>query len=288
MPIRIIQDDVNIAHGNSGGPLFNSGGQVIGVNTATRTSGSTGSMDVDKFSEASHISALIDVLKARNISFLSTDTATSPQAATGAALAPATEIVKTSSGASTYVMIFVAGLAVFAVVMAMRRQTLVESYSHFVRRKRPSADPVSVYDGGGDGGNSVPTAPPEKLHFEHGTVSSSGAFVLEGKDPEDRSQIRLAADETVWRKAGERILIGRSGKQSHLCIKNKSVSGTHLSVLRHDARFLVEDRDSSNGTSINGKKLVPFAPMPIEDGDLLQVGDVLLRFRTKLDVSGPA
>ena len=116
------------------------------------------------------------------------------------------------------------------------------------------------------------------MRFQHGTVSSSGAFVLEGKDPDDRSQIRLAADESVWLKAGERIVIGR-GKQSHLCIRNKSVSGQHFSVLRHESKFLIEDRDSSNGTSINGKKLVPFAPMAIEDGDLLQVGDVLLRFR---------
>ena len=57
------------------------------------------------------------------------------------------------------------------------------------------------------------------------------------------------------------------------------MSGEHLSILRRDGGLLIEDCGSSNGTSVNGKKLLPYAPMPLGDKDLLQVGDVLLRFR---------
>ena len=49
LPIKIIQDDVNIGHGNSGGPLFNTDGQVVGVNTASVV------RDSDRFTEASQM-----------------------------------------------------------------------------------------------------------------------------------------------------------------------------------------------------------------------------------------
>ena len=109
--------------------------------------------------------------------------------------------------------------------------------------------------------------------------AAAAAYVLEGENPEDHSRIKLNVDEALWEKAKDRVVVGRSEKQAHLCIRNKSVSGQHFSLIRRNSQFLVEDRDSSNGTSINGKKLVPHAPMPVEDGDLVLAGDVLLRFK---------
>ena len=93
----------------------------------------------------------------------------------------------------------------------------------------------------------------------------------------------LSVDEALMDKAKGRVIIGRSEKHAHLCIKNKSVSGEHLALIRRDSQFMVEDRESSNGTSLNGRKLVPYAPMRIEDGDLLLAGDVLLRFKRVLN-----
>ena len=127
--------------------------------------------------------------------------------------------------------------------------------------------------------NSGPTTPRERGEVRSCTAAGDGEYVLEGKDPDDRTAIRLVVDEALWGKAGERVVVGRNDRKAHLCIRNRSVSGEHLSLLRNGAKFMIEDRGSSNGTSINGKKLVPYAPMAIEDGDLLQVGDVTLRFK---------
>jgi len=278
LPIKIIQDDVNIGHGNSGGPLFNVAGQVVGVNTATEVAGRS-SMDVDKFCVASHISALMDVLKQQNISFLQSDVV--PNA--GGGLAGAGSIVPNSGNTSSVLLSIVAVLAVAALIVAMRkREALVESYSHFVRRTDARQAPARRE---AEEGNSEITTPPENVHFRKSAEPEAagavipGGYTLEGKDPDDKSAIRLVVDEALWAKAGERIIIGRCATKAHLCIRNQSVSGEHLSILRRDGGLLIEDCGSSNGTSVNGKKLLPYAPMPLGDKDLLQVGDVLLRFR---------
>ena len=112
MLIKIIQHDVNIGHGNSGGPLFNAAGQVVGVNTATAASGSS-SLDVDKFCESSHISALMDVLKEQNISFLQTDVPIKPE---GGMLPGAGSIVPNNGNASSVLLSIVAALAVVALL----------------------------------------------------------------------------------------------------------------------------------------------------------------------------
>ena len=282
MMIKIIQNDVNIGRGNSGGPLFNAVGQVVGVNTATAASGRS-NLDVDRFCEASHISALMDVLKQQNISFLQSDTV--PNA--GAGLAGAGSIVPNSGNTSSVLLSIVAVLAVVALIVAMRkREALVESYSHYVRRTGVREEPARIE---AEEGNSEITTPPENLHFrrdvpadEAVTEAVSGGsdgFTLEGKDPDDKSAIRLVVDEALWEKAGGKIIIGRSAKRAHLCIHNQSVSGEHLSLIRRGNGLLIEDCGSSNGTSVNGKKLLAYAPVPLGDKDLLQVGDVLLRFR---------
>jgi pSer/pThr/pTyr-binding forkhead associated (FHA) protein len=41
----------------------------------------------------------------------------------------------------------------------------------------------------------------------------------------------------------------------------------------------VEDRNSSNGTRVNGQRLTPFAPHPLKPGDTLEVGEVRLQVR---------
>ena len=102
---------------------------------------------------------------------------------------------------------------------------------------------------------------------------------LQGEDIETRSQVRFEVQDRLQRENGGRLILGRNSKSAQLCVKNTSVSGQHFSLLFREGQFEVEDMNSSNGTRINGRRLLPFQPMPIADGDRIEAGEVLLHFR---------
>jgi pSer/pThr/pTyr-binding forkhead associated (FHA) protein len=54
------------------------------------------------------------------------------------------------------------------------------------------------------------------------------------------------------------------------------VSRRHCKIWQGGGKHLVEDLGSANGTFLNGKRLTPYLPHPLEDGDDLQLGHVRL------------
>jgi pSer/pThr/pTyr-binding forkhead associated (FHA) protein len=56
----------------------------------------------------------------------------------------------------------------------------------------------------------------------------------------------------------------------------KSVSRRHATITRQEGRVVVEDLGSVNGTYINGKRLDPYLPELLSDGDILQLGKLLI------------
>ena len=102
---------------------------------------------------------------------------------------------------------------------------------------------------------------------------------LQGEDFENRSQVRLAVQDRLQRENGGRLILGRNSAVAQLHIGNTSVSSQHFSLLFRNGQFEIEDLDSSNGTRVNGRRLVPFQPVVIADGDRIEAGEVLLHFR---------
>lgn len=71
-------------------------------------------------------------------------------------------------------------------------------------------------------------------------------------------------------------LIGRSAS-CEVCLPDERVSRKHASLIyRHPSWFLM-DLGSSHGTHLNGQKLQPNQPTPIEPGDLIRVMDWTFR-----------
>jgi pSer/pThr/pTyr-binding forkhead associated (FHA) protein len=56
----------------------------------------------------------------------------------------------------------------------------------------------------------------------------------------------------------------------------KGVSRRHARILKREGTVVVEDLGSINGTFINGKRLAPYLPETLSDGDSLQLGRLLI------------
>ena len=63
----------------------------------------------------------------------------------------------------------------------------------------------------------------------------------------------------------------------------KGVSRMHAIIRRTDNGLLVEDLASSNGSWLNGVRLTPFAPRPLQSGDLLTLSqlEIVVRFKAE-------
>jgi serine phosphatase RsbU (regulator of sigma subunit)/pSer/pThr/pTyr-binding forkhead associated (FHA) protein len=75
--------------------------------------------------------------------------------------------------------------------------------------------------------------------------------------------------------AGDQFCVGRL-RENHFVLDAKTVSKQHAAILRIQGGYHVEDRKSRSGTRLNGKRVN--APMPLKDGDLIQICDYVLVF----------
>jgi pSer/pThr/pTyr-binding forkhead associated (FHA) protein len=67
----------------------------------------------------------------------------------------------------------------------------------------------------------------------------------------------------------ERFVVGRHS-ENDLCIPSEKISREHLEIEQRDERFVAIDRNSSNGTMLNGENLVE--PTFLRSGDTLNLG----------------
>jgi hypothetical protein len=56
----------------------------------------------------------------------------------------------------------------------------------------------------------------------------------------------------------------------------EGVSRRHCKIWQGEGSLFVEDLGSANGTLLNGRRLTPYMPHPLEDGDDLQLGQIRL------------
>ena len=75
---------------------------------------------------------------------------------------------------------------------------------------------------------------------------------------------------------GEPAVLGRSSNVDHQ-LSDKTISRRHSRILRRGINWLLTDLESRHGTYLNGIKLAPEQPAPLNDGDLIRVGPWTLR-----------
>lgn len=60
-------------------------------------------------------------------------------------------------------------------------------------------------------------------------------------------------------------------------VQAQGVSRRHASLFKQGMGVVVEDMGSINGTFVNGKRLDPYLPEPLKDGDTLRLGRLLIK-----------
>jgi len=84
----------------------------------------------------------------------------------------------------------------------------------------------------------------------------------------------------------DRIVIGRA-RYCDVCLPDMTVSTRHAEIEIRDGDYVIIDQRSLNGTSVEGKKLVPLRPRVLKNGERIGISGFEIGFR--LGVSpGPA
>ena len=101
---------------------------------------------------------------------------------------------------------------------------------------------------------------------------------LRGRDMQGLSY-DLAFTDADFRSGGGRLVIGRNNDLSQLLLSHDSVSRQHTTLTLQGNTVQVEDRNSGNGTKVNGRDVIVGSPaIPLRNGDKLTLGEVDLMF----------
>lgn len=124
---------------------------------------------------------------------------------------------------------------------------------------------------------SIPSpAHPAPAPEREATTAPMGArWMLAGFDG-DGHAVRLEFSEADAART-EGLVLGRNSQQCDLLVKDTSVSRRHARITARDGVIEVEDLDSANGTTVNGRMLVPGEPVPAKDGVEIALGEARLR-----------
>jgi pSer/pThr/pTyr-binding forkhead associated (FHA) protein len=84
----------------------------------------------------------------------------------------------------------------------------------------------------------------------------------------------------------ERIVIGR-GAGADIRLPFRTVSEVHATVFLENANYVIVDNNSTNGTRVNGERLIPDRPKSLRNGDEIDVGGYVVSISIGVVVTEP-
>jgi pSer/pThr/pTyr-binding forkhead associated (FHA) protein len=113
------------------------------------------------------------------------------------------------------------------------------------------------------------------MAFDPKDVALESGWALEGTDG-NGNQVRLVFGDTELARTYLGITVGRHPSLCDRVIGDESVSRRHVRLSFAEARLLVEDLNSLNGTLVDENEAPVFERAPVRPGQVVTLGRVRL------------
>ena len=281
LKLDVLTTTCAISGGDSGGPMIDENGYVVGVSIFSFGNGS------ESIYSVSAIDQVIRACDNLNIKYYTNEDAPAPVETVPATEAPtqvteaptqATEETKPGPGPGpgpdfNPTILIVAAVAVLAVIIII---VVVMSKG---KKKAPAA-PAYTAPTAPTGGFTAPTyTAPMGAGETTVLASDAGETTILNHAANGGTLTRKRTNETITINA-ERFIIGRERKTANYCISdNSSISRSHVTLTVKNGTTYLTDMNAANGTFLNGVKVLPNQETALKSGDKIKLADEEFEFR---------